>query len=56
MAGGPTVRDVATAAGLSYAHLAAVERGEHPLTRSDVVDLAAVLNVPSSWLRDGWSQ
>jgi transcriptional regulator with XRE-family HTH domain len=47
--------EAARRAGLSYQHLASVERGEHPLTASDALDLSAALNVPASWLRDGWS-
>ena len=39
---------------MSYVHLAAVERGEHPLTSTDCRDLAAVLGCPECWLRDGW--
>jgi transcriptional regulator with XRE-family HTH domain len=54
LAGDPSLRDLASASGLSYAHLAAVERGEHPLTSTDARDLAAVLDVPADWRRHGW--
>ncbi len=54
LAGDPTLRDVASASGLSYAHLSRIERGEHPLTSTDARDLAATLGVPSAWLTRGW--
>jgi hypothetical protein len=54
LAGGVSIRDTASAAGLSYPHLLAVEHGEQPLLASDAVDLGRVLDVPAAWLRDGW--
>jgi hypothetical protein len=54
LAGGVTIHATASAAGISYLHLAAVERGEQPLLPTDAVDLSRVLPVPASWLRDGW--
>jgi transcriptional regulator with XRE-family HTH domain len=54
LGGGLTLRDVAAAAGLSYSHLARVERGDDPLTSTDCRDLGDVLDVPASWLREGW--
>jgi hypothetical protein len=55
MAGGISLRETATATGMSYPHLAAVERGEHPLTSTDAVALGELLHVPPAWLRDGWT-
>ena len=55
LAGGVDVRSVADAAGLSFAHLAAVERGEHPLLDTDATALAQLLDVPADWLRHGWT-
>jgi hypothetical protein len=40
---------------MSYGHLRAVANAPEPLTSTDVTDLAAVLGVPSEWLRDGWT-
>jgi hypothetical protein len=54
LVGGVSIRDTASAAGLSYLHLLAVEHGEQPLLPSDAVDLGRVLDVPATWLRDGW--
>jgi hypothetical protein len=48
------MRDTAHATGMSFVHLACVERGEHPLLDTDAVDLGRVLDVPSEWLRRGW--
>jgi hypothetical protein len=56
LAGGVSLRVVAHETGLAFPHLAAVERGEHPLTSTDVVALGELLHVPPTWLRDGWSQ
>jgi hypothetical protein len=33
-----------------------VARTNEPLTSTDVRDLAAVLDVPPSWLAQGWEQ
>ena len=55
LAGGVGLRELANAAGLSYSHLARVERGDDPLTSSDAVDLGAVLDVPADWLAHGWA-
>jgi hypothetical protein len=55
LAGGVTIHATARAAGMSYLHLLAVEHGEQPLLPSDAVDLSRVLDVPASWLRDGWT-
>jgi hypothetical protein len=41
---------------MSYGHLLGVANASEPLTSSDVRDLAAVLDVPSEWLRDGWTE
>jgi transcriptional regulator with XRE-family HTH domain len=50
-----SVRDAAAAAGLTFTHVAAIERGTEPLTATDARDLGAALGCPSDWLRDGWS-
>jgi hypothetical protein len=55
MAGGISIRAAATASGLSYAHLLAVEHGTEPLTASDATDLGTLLSVPADWLVAGWS-
>jgi hypothetical protein len=55
LAGGVSIRDTASASGLSYLHLVAVENGQQPLLPSDAVDLGAALGCPSEWLRDGWA-
>jgi hypothetical protein len=39
---------------MSYRHLVAVVNGREPMTLTDARDLAAVLDVPVAWLRDGW--
>jgi hypothetical protein len=31
-----------------------VARTNEPLTSTDALDLAAALDVPAPWLRDGW--
>jgi transcriptional regulator with XRE-family HTH domain len=49
-----SLRDAASAAGLTYSHVSAIERGAEPLTASDCHDLGRVLDVPPSWLRNGW--
>jgi transcriptional regulator with XRE-family HTH domain len=49
-----SLRDAASAAGLSVSHMSAVERGKEPLTSTDARDLGAVLDVPSEWLARGW--
>jgi hypothetical protein len=54
LAGRVSLKTTAHATGLGFAHLAAIERGEHPLTHTDCRDLAEVLSVPADWLRDGW--
>jgi hypothetical protein len=55
LAGGISIRDTASAAGLSYLHLVAVEHGQQPLLPTDAVDLGRVLNVPPAWLARGWN-
>jgi len=55
LAGGVSVRDAATATGMSYQHLVAVEHGEQPLLPTDATDLGRVLGCPSEWLAHGWS-
>jgi hypothetical protein len=40
---------------MSYRHLVAVENGQQPLLPTDATDLGAVLGVPPTWLRDGWT-
>ena len=54
LAGGPSLRELATQTGMSYPHLVGVINRREPLTPTDTRDLAAVLNVPSEWLREGW--
>ena len=54
MAGGPDLRSVAEAAGLSFLHLCAIESGRDPLLDTDATALGELLGVPSGWLRDGW--
>jgi transcriptional regulator with XRE-family HTH domain len=49
-----SLRDAAHAAGLSFAHVAAIEKGREPMTVTDARDLGELLGVPSEWLRDGW--
>jgi transcriptional regulator with XRE-family HTH domain len=56
LAGDVNLRDVAAAAGLSYSHLARVERGDDPMTSTDAIDLGALLDVPASWLAHGWGE
>lgn len=46
---------LAEQAGISYVHLRAVANAQEPLTPTDVRDLAAALDVPAPWLRDGWA-
>jgi hypothetical protein len=55
MAGGVSIRETASAAGLSYLHLVAVENGQQPLLPTDAVDLGNVLGVPAAWLAHGWA-
>jgi hypothetical protein len=40
---------------MSYGHLLGISNGSEPLTATDMTDLAAVLDVPSVWLRDGFT-
>jgi hypothetical protein len=40
---------------MPYEHLAAVERGTEPLTRTDAIALARTLACPADWLRSGWA-
>jgi hypothetical protein len=40
---------------MSYGHLLRVANAREPLTSTDVTDLAAVLDVPQSWLAYGWT-
>jgi transcriptional regulator with XRE-family HTH domain len=47
LASGITTTELARAAGLGRAHLAAIERGVHPITSTHAVDLAGVLDVPA---------
>jgi hypothetical protein len=54
LAGRPSLRSLATATGMGYGHLLRAANAQEPLTSTDVTDLAAVLDVPQSWLRDGW--
>ncbi len=54
MAGGPDLRSVASATGLGFSHLCAVENGREPLLDTDATALASVLNVPATWLLRGW--
>jgi hypothetical protein len=41
--------------GMSYAHLLGVANASEPMTTTDARDLAAALDVPQAWLRDGWN-
>jgi transcriptional regulator with XRE-family HTH domain len=50
-----SLRDVARSAGLTFAHVSAIERGAEPMTSTDARDLGAVLGVPADWLAHGWS-
>jgi hypothetical protein len=54
LAGRPSLRSLATATGMSYAHLRAIANAQDPLTSTDVRDLAGVLDVPAQWLREGF--
>jgi hypothetical protein len=54
LAGRPSLRSLATATGIGYGHLLRVANAQEPLTRTDVTDLAAVLDVPGEWLAHGW--
>ncbi len=54
MAGGLSLRSVASATGLSYQHLVAVENGREPLLAGDAIALSELLGVPGDWLRRGW--
>jgi len=54
LAGRPTLLSLAQQTGMSYVHLRAVANAHEPMTFTDCRDLAAVLDVPASWLRDGW--
>jgi len=55
LAGRPSLRELAQQTGMSYVHRRGVANAQEPLTNTDARDLAAVLDVPASWLRDGWS-
>jgi hypothetical protein len=55
LAGGPSLHDLARGCGLSYRHLVAAANADEPLTSTDLRDLAAVLEVPPSWLAHGWT-
>jgi hypothetical protein len=50
LAGGVSIHATASAAGMSYLHLVAVEHGEQPVLPSDATDLSRVLDVPAQWL------
>jgi transcriptional regulator with XRE-family HTH domain len=50
-----SLRDAAHNTGIALEHLAAVERGTHPLTSTDCRDLGALLGVPPSWLAHGFT-
>ena len=54
MAGGVDLRSVASATGLGFSHLCAVENGREPLLDTDATALAQLLDVPEDWLRHGW--
>jgi hypothetical protein len=54
LAGRPSLRVLATQTGMSYQHLVGVAHAREQLTATDERDLARLLNVPASWLRDGW--
>ena len=47
-------RNLALQTGMSYRHPVALANGREPVTLTDARDLAAVLDVPVAWLRDGW--
>jgi hypothetical protein len=55
LAGRPSLRSLATQTGMSYVHLRAVANAQEPLLATDARDLAAALEVPQAWLRDGWA-
>jgi hypothetical protein len=55
LTGRPPLQDLARQCGLSYAHLVAVANAREPMTFTDARDLAAALDVPSEWLREGWT-
>jgi hypothetical protein len=55
LAGRPSLRELAQQTGMSYLHLRGVANANEPMTSTDVRDLAAVLDVPPAWLRDGWT-
>jgi hypothetical protein len=40
---------------MSYGHLLGISKCSEPLLPTDVRDLAAVLDVPQSWLAHGWN-
>jgi hypothetical protein len=40
---------------MPYGHLLGISKGSEPLLPTDVRDLAAVLDVPPSWLAQGWT-
>lgn len=50
---GVSLADTARSAGLTLAHVSAVDRGKHPMTTTDARDLATVLGCPENWLRHG---
>jgi hypothetical protein len=54
LAGGPSLRSLAKATGMSYRHLEAVAKAAEPLLPTDARDLGAVLDVPPAWLAHGW--
>jgi hypothetical protein len=56
LAGRPSLQSLARQTGMSYVHLRALANAEEPLLPTDVRDLAAALDVPSDWLRDGWER
>jgi transcriptional regulator with XRE-family HTH domain len=48
-----SLRDAARSAGLTVAHVAAIEAGHEPMTTTDARDLAAALGCHEDWLRHG---
>jgi hypothetical protein len=55
LAGRPSLRSLAEQTGMHYSHLVGIANGHEHLTSTDQRDLAAVLDVPAQWLRDGWA-
>jgi hypothetical protein len=55
LAGRPSLLSLAQQCGISYVHLRGIANAHEHLTDSDCRDLAEALQVPQSWLRNGWS-